>query len=326
MMIRLVFFLSLPACLSPAHAVDLPGIPQFIDEMVDKDHYDRKSLALAFRHARLKPGIINAMSAPAAARPWPQYRDAFVTPRRIREGLQFWKLHANALRHAEERYGVPQEIIVALLGVETQYGRNMGKFRVLDALTTLAFDYPRRAPFFRSELEQYFLLAREQRFNLYRMKGSYAGAMGIPQFMPDSYRKYAVDFDHDGKINLLKDPVDAIGSVANYLKEYGWAKDAPVAVRATVGENCLGSLVDPHSIAEWQAAGVEPREKTDPAALVRLKTFTTPDGPEFWIAYNNFDVITRYNNSDYYAMSVFLLAQRLHEAHAGAAIAMNRGR
>lgn len=316
MISRLFLALLLLPALSCVHAAELPGIPRFIDEMVSKHQFKHDELVQVFKRAERRQTIIDAISRPATLKPWPEYRAAFINPSRIGGGLEFWLRHADALQRAETQYGVPQEIIVALIGVETGYGRNAGKFSTLDALTTLAFDYPRRADFFRGELEQYLLLAREQGFDLFKVQGSYAGALGIPQFMPGSYRKYAVDFSGDGKIDLLRDPVDAIGSVANYLKQYGWLSGELVAVRAGVGEDHrVGSLMEARAVAEWAVEGVKPGEEVAADKKARLIDFTVGDGKEFWLAFGNFDAITRYNNSDFYAMSVFQLAEALRVAH-----------
>jgi membrane-bound lytic murein transglycosylase B len=283
--------------------------------MVAKHQFRRDELENVFARAQHNPAVIEAISRPATIKPWPEYRAAFVNPKRIRLGLEFWDKYRQTLRRAEKKYGVPQEIIVAVIGVETLYGQNAGHFLVLDALTTLAFDYPRRADFFRGELENYLLLAREQEFDLLTIRGSYAGAMGIPQFMPGSYRNYAVDFNGNHKIDLLREDSDAIGSVANYLKGYGWIRNEPVAVRARVGEeNCLGEIRTPRSLAEWVTAGVAPAEGFAPEKSARLIDFTVEEGKEFWLAFNNFEVITRYNNSDFYAMSVFQLAEEIRAA------------
>lgn len=308
-MIRLALSLLL-LCPLALQAAELPGIPQFIDEMVAKHQFKRDELEKVFAHAQYRPAIIEAISRPSTAKPWLEYRAAFVNKKRIKLGLAFQEQYHLTLRRAEKKYGVPQEIVAALIGVETIYGENMGNYPVLDALTTLAFDYPRRADFFRGELEQFLLLARDQEFNLLETKGSYAGAMGIPQFMPSSYRKYAVDFNGNGKIDLRREARDAIGSVANYLQSYGWVAGAPVAVRAQVnGEVAEGPVS--RTMAEWAAAGVVPEGKCPPDAAARLLGFTVDGGREYWLAFNNFDVITRYNNSDFYAMTVLQLAEEL---------------
>lgn len=310
-MIRLALSLLL-LCPLASQAAELPGIPQFIDEMVAKHQFRREELESVFAHAQHRPEIIEAISRPATAKPWLEYRAAFVNKKRIKLGLKFWEKYRLTLRRAEKKYGVPQEIVVALIGVETIYGESMGNYRVLDALTTLAFDYPRRAEFFRGELEQFLLLARDQEFDLLDTRGSYAGAMGIPQFMPSSHHKYAVDFNGNGKIDLRREARDAIGSVANYLQGYGWIKGAPVAARAQA--NDAAGNATPCTVAEWAAAGVVAEGKYPLEMNARLLDFTVDGGKEYWLAFNNFDVITRYNNSDFYAMTVLQLAEELKKA------------
>ena len=317
---RSMVFLTLFLLVPTAFAAKLPGIPGFIDEMVAKHHFKRNELKHLFQRAKYKQSVIDAITTPATTKPWPEYRAIFVNQKRIQAGLKFWKHYRHTLRRAERKYGVPQEIIVALIGVETLYGKHAGNYRAIDALTTLAFKYPQRAAFFRSELEQYLLLARAQDFNLLGVQGSYAGALGIPQFMPSSYRKYAVDFDHDGKIDLMNDPVDAIGSVANYLKQFGWTRGQPVAVRSKAGAAAPDQSTA-RSAKAWAAIGVVPERDVQGEGKARLIDFTMPEGKEFWLAFDNFRVITRYNNSDFYAMSVYQLAEALdrarHPATAG---------
>jgi membrane-bound lytic murein transglycosylase B len=329
--------LTLCIAAAPAHAVSLPGIPEFIDEMVAKHQFKRAELEKVFDVAQKVPAVIDAISKPPSSKPWPEYRANFVNPQRIKLGLEFWHKYRDSLRKAELKYGVPQDIIVAVIGVETIYGQDAGNFRTLDALTTLAFEYPQRAEFFRSELENFLLLAREQQFDLLSIRGSYAGALGIPQFMPSSYRVYAVDFNGNRKINLLSEDKDAIGSVANFLKVFGWigassgaslSADAgqsphreraggmpPIAVPAQVSEEvCAGDITTPRTIAAWSAAGIVPNVNLPDSLAARLVDFTVGDGKEFWLVFNNFEVITRYNNSDYYAMTVFQLAEALKQA------------
>ena len=334
--IRIVALLALYSAVAPVHAVTLPGIPEFIDEMVAKHKFKRAELEKVFDIAQDVPSVIDAISKPSTSKPWLEYRANFVNPQRIKLGLEFWKKYRNTLRRAEQKYGVPQDIIVAVIGVETIYGQDAGNFRTLDALTTLAFEYPQRAAFFRSELENFLLLAREQQFDLLSIKGSYAGALGIPQFMPSSYRDYAVDFNGNRSINLLREDRDAIGSVANFLKVFGWIGDTsrvphsvdvgkspqdgaglipPVAVRAQVSDQvCAGDITTPRTLAGWADAGIVPDRNLPGNLVARLIDFTVGDAKEFWLVFNNFDVITRYNNSDYYAMSVFQLAEALKEA------------
>ena len=312
----LLSLLLLGSC--AAQAAEHPGIPPFIDEMVAKHQFKRDELELVFARALHRPAIIEAISRPSTARPWPEYRASFVNRQRIRLGLEFWDKYHATLRRAEKKYGVPQEIIVALIGVETIYGRNVGSYRVLDALTTLAFDYPRRAEFFRSELEHYLLLARDQQFDLLSLRGSYAGAMGVPQFMPSSYRKYAVDFNGNGTVDLLREDRDAIGSVANYLLGYGWIEGEGVTVRADMAGEPPTDIKTPRILADWAAQGVKPEKKVAQDKPLRLLEFTIGEGKEYWLALNNFEVITRYNNSDYYAMTVFQLAEELKKERASA--------
>ncbi|MCR4302882.1 MAG: lytic murein transglycosylase B [Gallionella sp.] len=330
--ICVISLLALSLSVHSVQAASLPGIPEFIDEMVARHHFKRAELEKVFDRAQHLPVVIEAISRPATTKPWLEYRAAFVNPERIRLGLKFWNKYRQALQSAEQKYGVPQEIILAVIGVETVYGQDAGTFRTLDALTTLAFDYPRRAEFFRNELENYLLLAREQQLDLLAIRGSYAGALGIPQFMPSSYRNLAVDFNGNNRIDLLREAGDAIGSVANYLKSYGW--DAgnqhtgdplsnegaaqlkhPVAVQVQVRENNgIGETAATRTLAAWSAAGVAPGEDIDQAETARLIDFTLAESKEFWLVFNNFEVIARYNNSDFYAMSVFQLAEALKAA------------
>jgi membrane-bound lytic murein transglycosylase B len=320
MILRLFISLLLSLCWSNVQAADLPGISQFIDEMVAKHQFKKEDLVQVFKRVEYRPDVIAAITTPATIKPWLEYRASFLNPPRIDGGNVFWNLYAPVLKRAEEQYGVPQEIIVAVIGVETLYGRRAGKYRTLDALTSLAFDYPHRAEFFRKELSEYLLLAREQNFSQLEIKSSYAGAMGIPQFMPSSYRKYAVDFNANGKIDLLNEPEDAIGSVANYLKSYGWKTGEPVAQLAVINNGySIPTFKDTRSLAAWLELGVAPVNKplavTPPAGLL---DFTVESGKEYWLTYNNFRVITLYNNSNFYAMSVLQLAEILRNAHLAA--------
>jgi membrane-bound lytic murein transglycosylase B len=296
-----------------AQAADLPGIPAFIDEMVTKNQFKREEMQLVFKRAEYRSDVIDSITKPAILKPWVEYRPYFVNQQRIDGGVQFAKKYSAALKRAEQKYGVPQEIIIGILGVETIYGRNTGHYLALDSLTTLAFDYPRRAEFFRAELEQYLLLAREQGFDLLGIQSSYAGALGIPQFMPSSYRRYAVDHNGNGRIDLINEPEDAIGSVANYLKQYGWQRDEPVALQSKVqDEKRLGTVGDVRPYIAWLDAGVAPLKKPEgdmpPAWLL---DFTVESGKEYWLVFNNFNVIMRYNNSNYYAMTVYQLADAI---------------
>jgi membrane-bound lytic murein transglycosylase B len=238
-----------------------------------------------------------------------------VDPARINGGVAFWHEHSALLARAREHYGVPEEIIVATIGIETLYGRNTGSFRVLEALTTLAFNYPPRAELFRGELEAYLLMVREDGLDPMRTRGSYAGAMGIPQFLPSSFRRYAVDFDADGRRDLMN-VADAIGSVANYYREFGWQPGGTVLVPVTVGatdtEALISAGIKPHlRVAELRRLGVTPDTPVDESADAALFTAETETGPRYWLGLNNFYVITRYNRSVNYALAVHELAREL---------------
>jgi membrane-bound lytic murein transglycosylase B len=310
------YAITLSLIISSAQAATLPGIPEFIDEMVAKHQFKKYELENLFDHAQHRPDVIEAITRPATIKPWPEYRAAFVNAKRVKLGVEFWNTYHVTLQRASKQYGVPVEIIVAIIGVETIYGRNAGNFRAIDALTTLAFDYPRRAPFFRSELENYLLLARDQEFDLLAVHSSYAGALGIPQFMPSSYRNYAVDYNGNHKIDLLHEDRDAIGSVANYMKSYGWIAGEPVTSLAGVSaEECGGDIQTPRTLEQWANNGIAPLRKVSYDKPARLMDFTVAEGKEFWLAYNNFDIITKYNNSDFYAMSVYQLAEAIKAAH-----------
>ena len=306
---------GLPVAAAPLR----PEVETFIVEMVEKHAFERESLERLFTTAKFQPAIITAISRPTSSRPWHEYRPLFINPKRVAGGISFWEANAATLGRAQKEFGIPEEIITGLIGVETIYGAQTGKHRVLDALTTLAFDYPSRAVFFRSELEQYLLLSRERGADVFDIKGSYAGAIGIPQFMPSSYRRYAVDFDGDGKVDLSNNPVDAIGSVANYLKAFGWEADGPIAVRAQISgegyrEALLAGIKPLRTLEELKKLGVTPPVEMSgerPAALIELDNNGVT---EYWLSFENFYVITRYNRSVYYAMSVLQLAEEIRAA------------
>ena len=249
-----------PSAAGQAQAKTLPAEPAdyrpasriFVAEMAQRHGFDPVALAVLMDRARYRQDIIDAMRRPAEGKPWADYRPIFLTQARIAGGVAFWQGQADALRQAEQEYGVPPEVIVAIIGVETSYGANLGKHRVLDALSTLGFAYPPRADFFRGELEQFLLLTRDEAIDPARVTGSYAGAVGKPQFIPSSYRDFAVDFDGDGRRDLWHSDADVVGSVANYLQRHGWRPGGEVALPATLAEGAGESLA---------AAGVEVAEK-----------------------------------------------------------------
>jgi len=296
-----------------------PEIDVFIVEMAERHGFEESELKSIFSKTRFQPAIISAISRPNTSKPWYEYRPIFVNPRRVADGVTFWNNNARTLERASKKFGVPEEIITAVIGVETIYGAQTGRHRVLDALTTLAFNYPRRAEFFRGELEQYLLLTREQGANMLSIKGSYAGAIGIPQFMPSSYRNYAVDFDSDGKIDLSDNAADSIGSVANYLIAHGWEIGGPVATRARIsGDNYHKTLVTGykplHTMEKMRKLGITPLIDVPDERQAMLIELKNDSEMEYWLGFNNFYVITRYNHSVRYAMSVLQLSEEIRAA------------
>ena len=293
-----------------------PEVEEFIVKMVSQNQFDEAALRRLFGQIKVHEGVVKAIGAPATAKPWHEFRSIFVTPTRISGGLEFWQQHADVLARARDVYGVPEEIVVAIIGVETIYGRRLGSFRVIDALYTLGFEMTERATFFRGELEQFLLLARENALDPLSVKGSFAGAMGMPQFIPTSYRKFAVDFDGDGKIDLWDSIADVIGSVANYLWYFGWVWEQPVTVPARISgtqfQEVLEAGLKPKlTLQQMQLKGVEPIEDLPPDLEAGLFTLDVAQGSEYWLALNNFYVITRYNRSKNYAMAVYQLAQAI---------------
>ncbi len=293
------------------------AVRQFVDEMVAKHDLDATEVVSVLSQAKIQNKILDAIRKPAEAKPWHQYKTIFVTPPRIQEGVEFWNRTQDWLVKAEEVYGVPPEIIVGILGVETYYGAQPGKFKVLDALVTLAFEYPERGEFFRGELENFLLLVREEKIDPLSLTGSYAGAIGKPQFIPSSYRRYAVDFDGDGKKDLVNSVADAIGSVANYFKNHQWREGQPVIAAASVEGDAYRNLLEKGlkpqtNLMNFAGYGVSIANNTlagtDLGALVELETAT---GREYWVGLQNFYVITRYNRSPLYAMAVYQLAQEV---------------
>ena len=288
-----------------------------IDELVAEENFDRATLEAVFADAERQESILKAIARPAEkTKPWYEYREIFVTEKRENQGVAFYEAHRDTLARAERETGVPAQIIVAIIGVETYYGRITGSYRVIDALSTLAFDYPKRSPFFTKELKNYLMLTRDQGFDPTELKGSYAGAMGYGQFMPSSYRAYAIDFDDDGVIDIWNNPVDAIGSVANYFREHGWRSGEPVVTAALregeVPEDWFNSSLKPErTVGEFQSAGLRPMRQLPEDAPATAMKFELADGFEYWMGLHNFYVITRYNHSSMYAMSVYQLSQRL---------------
>jgi membrane-bound lytic murein transglycosylase B len=306
----------------PSNYAQRPDVRAFIAELVAAEGFDAYALRQLFAQARHQPKVVAAMSRPVLSPPqWYEYAPRFLDPAHIDAGVAFWREHSGALHRARDEFGVPPEVIVAIIGVETYYGRNTGSYSVFDALTTLAFDYPRRADFFRGQLKQFLLLTREQGISPLASKGSYAGAMGLPQFMPGSIRAYALDYDADGHVDLAAGVEDAIGSVAHYLLRHGWQAGQPIMTPGRIeAENpdaivgkLDGGIADRRSLAEWVRDGVTgfafPGDLApDPVGLLMLEE---EGGPAYWLVFNNWYVLTRYNRSRLYASAVWQLAQAL---------------
>jgi membrane-bound lytic murein transglycosylase B len=310
-------FLALAGPAARADYASHPAAVDFIDRMVAEHGFSREDLTTLLADAERQQSILDAIARPAErVKPWYEYREIFLNDRREREGIAFMRAHRATLARAQAETGVPAEIIVAILGVETYYGRVAGSYRVLDALSTLAFDYPKRSSFFTGELENFLLLTREQGLDPTELKGSYAGAMGYGQFMPSSYRAYARDFDDDGVADIWENPVDAIGSVANYLARHGWREGEPVVSAAQASAQTPATLFDGklkprRSVAELADAGLVAEQAVAPDAQATPLRFELADGYEYWLGLHNLYVITRYNHSAMYAMSVFQLSQRI---------------
>jgi membrane-bound lytic murein transglycosylase B len=313
-----------PSATPPSY--DMGGT-DFVADMVREHGFERDALAALMADARYQQRIIDAMNRPYEAKPWRAYRALFITPERIAGGVAFRRDNDALLRRAEAAYGVPPEIITAIVGVETNYGRHLGDHRVLDALSTLGFSYPKRAAFFRGELEEFLLLARDEQVDPRAVKGSYAGAVGKPQFIPSSYRAYAVDFDADGRRDLWGSDADVIGSVGNYLAQNGWRRGEPVAAPVVLSAGPPAGIeiatkrpvrpeltVQRLADAGVQAAADAPgAPETTRAVLIELDG----DGPEYWLGFDNFYAITRYNNSNLYAMAVYQLSREIARRQGG---------
>jgi membrane-bound lytic murein transglycosylase B len=309
-----LFLFGLPLATHAAPPEYRQGIADFVEEMAGQG-MDRRRVSALLGQAQYRQSIIDAITKPAEAKPWHQYRTIFLNRERIEGGVAYWRQHQGLVSAAAERFGVAPEMIVAIIGIETRYGGFMGKHSVLDALTTLAFCYPRRAPFFRKELAEFLRLVEEERLDPLTLKGSYAGAMGKGQFMPSSYRAYAVDFDADGQRDLFANEADIIGSVANYFARHNWRKGEPITARALADERhdrfvAAGSKPS-FTLEELERAGITigiAAPAQAPVALLRLEGAA---GPEYWVGFSNFYAITRYNTSSLYAMAAYQLSQEI---------------
>jgi len=300
---------------TPKFDLKRPEIVAFVNEVVERDGLKKKAVLALLRKAEPQPKIIEAMNRPAEkVSPWWEYQAHFLTEERISEGAQFYIDHRATLERIATERGVPAEYLVAIMGVETKYGRVTGHYRVLDALMTLAFDYPPRSDYFRDELEQFLLLSSEEHLDPVKVTGSYAGAMGVPQFMPSSYRLYAVDADTDRKRDLWNDWDDILASIANYFIEHGWETGGPVLAETRLDPEPTFQI-DPHNLElnetvdSLNAHGVEIVGSPDGTTPVVLISAEQQDGPAYRVGFKNFYVLTRYNRSARYAMAVHDLAE-----------------
>jgi len=311
---------------SVARAVDVSMYPQLqvlISTLQTEHGFSGEHLHRVFEQAEIKQNILDIMNRPGEARPWHEYRQLFVTVPHANRGSRFWRKHEDLLARAEKQYGVDPAIIVSIIGIESQYGRNPGRIRTIDALTTLGMEYPRRSTFFRGELLQFILLTREQRLDPLDVRGSYAGAIGAAQFIPSSYRRYAVDFDGDGRADLMHSRADAIGSVANYFHKHGWKPGEAVSSRARVEGSMYAWLANLRTkpvltMKQLEHYGISAVEEGRPPELrANLLTLDAGDGPDYRLGHDNFYVITRYNNSRKYAMAVYELSEMIRERYNG---------
>jgi len=297
------------------------GARLFASDMARRHGFDQGDVRALMSEARYRQAVVDAMHRPHEAKPWYRYRPIFLTEERIRDGVAFWRKHRELLARAQAVFGVPPQIVTAIIGIETNYGSDMGKHRVIDALSTLGFSYPERADFFRKELEEFLLLTREESVDASAVTGSYAGAVGLSQFIPSSYRAYAVDFDRDGRRDLWGSAPDAIGSVGNYLMLHGWQAGEPVAFEARVTHGIPEGIVPVEkkpeqpetSVGRLQAAGITTSEHLVESMLVTLIQLDAPQ-PEYWLGLANFYAITRYNHSNLYAMAVHQLSGEIRAA------------
>ena len=315
-----VLLLMLPVATLADGYSSRPEVMAFAHELAAEDNFNERELLSTLEQAEYQQGVIDSISSPAERElNWAEYQDIFLTEERASLGAAFMSEHRAALRKAHDVYGVPPEIVTAIIGVETMYGRFSGDYRVLDALVTLAFDYPPRSDFFRRQLKEFIRLVREEDRQITSLKGSYAGAMGYGQFIPGSYRHFAVDFDGDGFRDIWNNPTDAIGSVANYLNEHGWKRDADIVLLVEavgVPRDVFNVSLEPSkSIAELEALGmIADTVDLDRKQLVTPMRLMGKQSDEYWLGMRNFYAITRYNHSELYAMAVYQLSRSLIKA------------
>lgn len=305
-------------------AAEHPGTDEFVQRASSEYDLPESEVRALLAKAEYKQSIVDAISRPAEGKPWHQYRKIFLTDRRLSQGVEFWKENKELIAKASKQFGVDEAVIVAIIGVETSYGRNTGGYRTIDALVTLGFYYPQnlssdRSPFFSKELMNYMQLANEENLPADEITGSYAGAMGMGQFMPSSYREYAVDFDGDGSRDLWRSTPDVVGSVANYLSRHGWQAGKPVTHRARASQDAAFDMISSNlkptlTVAEWQEKGFSSSSELAPDLPAAVLKLVEKDRNSYWLTFKNFYVITRYNRSPRYAMAVYQLSQEIKQA------------
>ena len=299
-----------------AHQIQDAVIVEFIQKMVEKHQFSQEELTVLMDNAKKKDGILNAFDKPATSKPWSFFKKLYVTEWREKEGVKFWEKHAQTLIRAEDQFGIPQEIITALIGIETNYGTYTGEFRIVDAFYTLGFYGKRRNKYFLKEFEEFLILARENNIEPNSIKGSFAGAIGIAQFMPSSYREYAIDFDGDGKADLENSVADAIGSASNYLKRHGWKRGEPIVFPVSADNDQVlsemaGKSKPNRTYGELKQAGVKQDLGLNDDLAVGLFKLEGDEGVELWMSLKNFYVITRYNPSNNYALAMVQLSEKI---------------
>jgi membrane-bound lytic murein transglycosylase B len=320
----LVLLLFSVGCQAQTH----PGSDAFVERALSEYGLEPDEVLGVIGDAEFKESIVKAMRRPAEGKPWHEYREIFLNDRRIDGGVDFWKENRDLIEKAAREFGVEPQFIVSIIGVETLYGRITGSYRVIDALATLGFYYPvdtgrDRSAFFSDELMQFILLSRTEELPIREVTGSYAGAMGMGQFMPSSYREYAVDFDDDGKRDLWRSTADVVGSVANYLHRHGWATGEPVTARAIARSEADFEQVDKHdfkpkkTVSDLEAAGFVSSPDLVPGQKAALLSLELESRSIYYLTFKNFYVITRYNRSPLYAMAVYELSEAIREGMEG---------
>lgn len=296
------------------------NVKAFISNMVKKYHFERKTLEDIFAKTFYLPEVIRHITYPYEKKPWDFYRNYFINQARVIGGVDYWKIHAKTLADVQRKYGVDPSVIVAIIGIESRYGTRRGQFQEIGALSTLAFKYPKREAFFKKELKEYLLMTRKMNLPVLEMQGSYAGALGIPQFMPSSYRHYAIDYSKSKKIDLINDHSDAIASVANYLQKEGWKRNQPIAFQAILNKKLPEKFISHsgqprYTLATLKKHGITVNANVSPHTKAALVQMSNTDSSEYWVTFGNFRAIMNYNPRTTYALAVYQLSRKIKEAY-----------